>query len=470
LSAPLGLREIVKEVLKSKSGLAGLCILLFLTILSLLVPIYFPKGNIVNAWNDPLHWVKYPRLAAPEWVEIFIGKRLPRTLDIVNSDFKYLSIKMSSGFKYVRREANFYYDYDDFPSDFIIFLNTSYRSSPPYVAVTIIRPDGLKVKLFSGTLTSSTQALYISTDKDILSNIADFVTKVTGKPPSALSFIYIFAERESLPNVKEVKVLKSSYFKPPRPYRIVVKALMYSKKDKLRIEAIIYGKVYGLAGTDNERRDILLGILWGTPISLAFGIVGSVVTTVIQAFLGAVSAWYGGKVDEVLQRATDIMLVIPILPLIILIDFVYRLTLWRLLEVLVVFSILGMVTKITRSMVLQVKSEQYIEAAISYGASKKRILALYITPRITPYTFANIVLSIPSFVFLEAALSILGLGDPLLPTLGKLLDNAYEGGALYHGYWWWVLLPAGVIMLIAIAFVLMYYPLDKILNPRLRER
>jgi len=461
---------VVKEVLRSKSGMLGVSILSFLVILSLFVPLYFPQRDVVKAWNDPLHWIRYPRLAAPEWYEIFAGKKLPRNIFLEDNCFKQISLRMVSNFKYVKRMAAFNYTYDDFPSDFVIFINSHYSKSPPYVAVEFIRPDGDKVKLFSGSLNSPNETLYVSTDMDILGKISDYVAKACGKPPREPNFIYLFARKEGSATLERPRVLKSDSFSLVRPYKILISTLFYDKNDTLKVEAVIYGKVYGLAGTDDKRRDILLGVLWGTPVSLAFGLIGAVITVMFQAMIGSLSAWYGGKVDEVVQRVTDTFMVLPFLPILITISFIYRLSIWTLLEVVVLLSLFGSITKTARSMALQIKAEQYIEAAISYGASKRRVLIFYILPRVLPYAFANMVITVPAYIFLEAALSLLGLGDPVLPTLGKLLDNAYEGGALYHGYWWWILIPAGVILLITIAFVLIYYPLDKILNPRLRER
>ena len=87
-----------------------------------------------------------------------------------------------------------------------------------------------------------------------------------------------------------------------------------------------------------------------------------------------------------------------------------------------------------------------------------------------PYIVANIVLSVPAYVFLEAALSVLGLGDPKVPTWGKIISDAFTGDAPLHGYWWWILLPAFLIILTASAFALIGYSLDKFVNPRLREQ
>jgi peptide/nickel transport system permease protein len=76
---------------------------------------------------------------------------------------------------------------------------------------------------------------------------------------------------------------------------------------------------------------------------------------------------------------------------------------------------------------------------------------------------------IPSFVFLEATLSVLGLGDPLLPTWGKVIEDAYRAGALYVGQYYWVLEPAALLMLAGLGFTLLGFALDRIFNPRLRE-
>jgi peptide/nickel transport system permease protein len=186
--------------------------------------------------------------------------------------------------------------------------------------------------------------------------------------------------------------------------------------------------------------------------------------------LGTLSAWYGGLVDEVVQRITDIYMILPFLPILITISVIYKINIWALLAIVVALSIFGGATKTARSMTLQIMSEPYIEAAISYGASRRRIMLLYILPRLLPYTMANIVLSVPSYVFLEAALSLLGLGDPVMPTWGKIISDSFEGGAVVHGLWWWVLIPSSLIIITAIAFALIGLALDKVVNPRLRER
>jgi len=163
-------------------------------------------------------------------------------------------------------------------------------------------------------------------------------------------------------------------------------------------------------------------------------------------------------------------MILPLLPFLIMISIIYKVNIWALVLILVALLLFGGMTKTTRSVTFQIMNEQYIEAAKSYGASKRRILFLYIMPRLLPYIVAQIVLAVPGFIFLEAALSILGLGDPMVPTWGKMISDAYAGGAVVQGYWWWILLPAFLIMITASAFAFIGYALDKVVNPRLRER
>ena len=80
-----------------------------------------------------------------------------------------------------------------------------------------------------------------------------------------------------------------------------------------------------------------------------------------------------------------------------------------------------------------------------------------------------LVSSVPSYVFLEASLAVLGLGDPVLPTWGKIIENAFAEGALYRGLYYWVLEPAALLMLTGLGFAMLGFALDRIFNPRLRD-
>ena len=98
-----------------------------------------------------------------------------------------------------------------------------------------------------------------------------------------------------------------------------------------------------------------------------------------------------------------------------------------------------------------------------------RIVFRYLIPRILPLIIPTLIILIPSFVFLEASLAVLGLGDPVLPTWGKIIQDAFSQGALFNGFYYWILEPAGLLMIAGLGFALVGFALDRIFNPRLRE-
>ena len=466
MSTVVGIKGVLKEVLKTKSGLVAIILLVSITTVSLAVPFYAPP-DVIKAWNTPTAWLDNPKCAAPKWVQLFTKKKLPETIIARNEDFisENFSIAIPGypiQFVYIYKTFFFDYYYDDFPSEFVLNITTTSNQT---VALTIRlkRPDGDILNITSTTITKKQPLLLYDSE---LSDVAmNYFVGVTGKQlnftPQAR--IVFFAEKgENMANARVATVLKGRY-----TLEIIAKTT--DPQGRLYTKFVLYGKVYGLAGTDSKRRDLLIGLLWGAPVALAFGLAAALAITLIQSLLGVISGYFGGKVDEVIQRLTELMMIIPVLPILILIMFLYRVTIWLLLLIIIGFGIVGSTTKTIRSMVPSIKEEQYILAAKSYGASSWRIVFRHVFPRVLPYTFSLIALGVPAYIFLEASLSYLGLGDPVLPTWGKILGEAQAANAAYFGYWWWIILPAVCIMITATAFALLGYAFDKIVNPRLRE-
>ncbi|HET60167.1 MAG TPA: ABC transporter permease subunit, partial [Chloroflexi bacterium] len=159
----------------------------------------------------------------------------------------------------------------------------------------------------------------------------------------------------------------------------------------------------------------------------------------------------------------------PLLPILIMVGTFYNRSIWTMLGLIIVFSIFGAAIKNYRAIFLQIKEAPYIEAARSYGAGNFRIIVKYLIPRIIPILIPGLVSGIPAFVFLEASLAVLGLGDPVLPTWGKLINDAQSQGALNNGYYYWVTQPAVLLMITGLGFAMVGFALDRIFNPRLRE-
>jgi peptide/nickel transport system permease protein len=160
---------------------------------------------------------------------------------------------------------------------------------------------------------------------------------------------------------------------------------------------------------------------------------------------------------------------LPLLPILIMVGTFYSRSIWVILGVLILLGIFGAGIKTYRAIFLQVKEAPYVEAARAYGAGNGRIISQYLVPRIIPLLIPQLVVLIPTYVFIEASLAVLGLGDPVLPTWGKIIDDAQSNGALYNGYYYWVLQPAALLMLTGLGFAMVGFALDRIFNPRLRE-
>jgi peptide/nickel transport system permease protein len=252
-------------------------------------------------------------------------------------------------------------------------------------------------------------------------------------------------------------------------YHLVVEATVFQPGDDVDAKMIIYGQVHGLAGTDNRRRDLTVALLWGTPIALSFGLLAAVGTSISTMIIAAVGTWYGRWLDALIQRITEINLILPLLSILVMIGTFYSRSIWLMLGCVIALSIFGTGIKTYRAVFLQVKESPYIEAARSYGASNVRIIFRYLIPRIVPLLVPQLVVLIPSFVFLEAALAVLGLGDPVLPTWGKLISEARFSGAVNQGYYYWILEPAVLLALSGLGFSMLGFALDRVFNPRLRE-
>jgi len=340
----------------------------------------------------------------------------------------------------------FDFQYDDFPQDLLLYFNTTYKSKQPFVSVYLITPDQRKVRI-SDFGVNQKQTYRFSQDEKLLKRL-----KSNEVIPA------LFSVPGSTPQVP----LKGQY-------QLLINAVTFEKGSDVNAEFVFHGNVYGLAGTDSQRRDLTVPLLWGAPIALIFGLLAAMTTSILTMIISAVGAWYGGFVDGLIQRITEVNMVLPFLAILIMVGTFYSRTIWVILGVSVVLSIFTSSIKSYRAIFMQVKESTYIEAARAYGASNSRIIFQYMIPRIIPLLIPTLVSSVASYVFLEASLALLGLGDPVLPTWGKVINDAQTYGALYKGLYYWILEPSVLLMLTGLAFAMLGFALDRIFNPRLRE-
>jgi len=446
--------EIKREFVRSKIGLIGIGILGSLVILSLVAAITIPIDTF-KQWNNPGSWISYPKTSVPEWINYFVAEKIPEHLIID----KPATITKEGIITLVSHQFAIQYYYDDFPSDFIYEFNIEYSGSH-LLQITVIRPDQSQLLLLSRSLPySDTKVIHqeqiFSTDSSIKKNIQIYFSEMEFYNQNKTSEDMIFANMDG-------KVLKGDYLFLVNIYSI------NEKVDVIDSKLILGGKAYGMMGTDELRRDLAVGLLWGTPLALFIGIAVAVGSVIAGLIYGVYSGFKGKKTDEVMMRFNDVIYALPALPFLIILAVTISNSIFLLVGFLMIFGWVG-IAKVSRSMALQIKTRQYIEASQMMGQKNSKIVFKHIIPQLLPYTFASIAISVPAAITTEAGLSFLGLGDPTFPTWGQILHDANTYGAAARGMWWWIAPPGIMIAITGLAFVFIGNALDAIINPKLKK-
>ena len=427
---------------------AGIVISVIFVVISIYTLIALPYSEAIRLWRGgPGVWDESPKNAAPVWFDLFIEGKVPRTIVVNIEDTGTRTEEaIGDGMKRVEIVLPFQYDYDGFPKELRLYTEVDYGGgSPEPVTVSWRTPDGRTIILQENRMLRTEDVYYISQDGELR-------TRLSGMVPHKGLFV--------IPNDKE-EPLKGEY-------QLVLTSEM-PETAALNTKLVAYGQLHGLAGTDHNSRDLMVALLWGAPIGIMFGVLAAVGAQVSTFLLAAIGTWLGGKIDRLFQWLTQVNLVIPVLPLLILVGHFYSRSIWTMLGMIIALNVFSASYLTYRAMYLQAKEAPYIEAAQAYGAGNNRMIFRYLIPRIAPTLLPQFVLIIPLFVFLEATLSVLGLGDPVLPTWGKVIYNAVDEGALYQGYYYWLVEPAVLLLTLGVGFALVGYSMDRIFNPRLRS-
>jgi peptide/nickel transport system permease protein len=223
-----------------------------------------------------------------------------------------------------------------------------------------------------------------------------------------------------------------------------------------------------LLGTTQTGQDVLAQLAYATRGSLTIGAIVGLVTLVLSAFFGVVGAYTGGWVDEAFSLFTNVMLVIPGLPLVIVISsYVPDKSLWLVALVLSLTGWAGS-ARVLRGYTLSLRSRDYVLATRVAGEKRWRILAVEILPNLVPLLASQVVFAVIFAILGEAGLSYLGLGATGSFTWGTMLYYAQNGLALRLGAWWWFVPPGLLLALFGAALSLINFSIDEIINPRLR--
>lgn len=223
-----------------------------------------------------------------------------------------------------------------------------------------------------------------------------------------------------------------------------------------------------LLGTNNLGADLLAQLAEGATGSLLVGLTAGFIAVVLSLFFGIVAGYLGGYVDELLSLITNIMLVIPGLPLVIVIaSYMQTRSMWIIALVLGVTSWAGSAI-VLRLQAKSLRNRDYVAAARVAGEKTHRIILVEILPNLLPLLAAMFLSAVVLAVLSEAGLSYLGLGPSGAITWGTMLNEASQHNAFHVGAWWWFVPPGLLIALLGCGLSLINFAIDETINPKLR--
>jgi peptide/nickel transport system permease protein len=226
---------------------------------------------------------------------------------------------------------------------------------------------------------------------------------------------------------------------------------------------------FGGLGTDHLGRPVLTQFIWGARVSLLVGLAATILAIVIGSAVGITAGFVGGRIGAVLMAITEWFLVIPFLPLAIVLAAILGPSVQNIILVIGITS-WPQTARLIRAQVLTLKERDYVDRSRALGASDRHLMGRHILPNVAPLILANTTLTVPVVILSEATLAFLGLGDPANASWGRMLDEAFDAGAVTLEAWWYFVPPGLGILLVALAFTLCGQALEEVLDPRLGDR
>lgn len=429
------LRKMLAAVRRYPTIGVSLFIILLLLGMGIYAIVHMPLSEATERWSSGTEvWGDNPKTAQPAWTNWFRREDLPKTMVVRMADVEASREALSETMERRVTPLAFEYEYFAYPSEIVFYYTFEYAAKRPLVTLTWIRPDGSEIQLYRDTPQRGVGRMYLSDMFDLGS--------LFGAGAENVAF--------------------------PGTYTLRIEVVTFEEEGfSMDGRLVVYGRVHGIAGTDDQRRDLWLALLWGAPIALMYGVLATIGTTIVGFVLAAIGSWFGGAVDSAVQRVTEVGMMIPFLPTIMMVGKFYSTNIWVVMGFVIGLNLFTGAIKSYRAMFLQVRMSPYIEAAHAYGASNRRIIFRYMMPQIAPVLLPQFILGIPRFVYLEASLALLGISDPRLLTWGKILAEGRNG--LFAGHYYWVLEPTFLLILTGVAFSMLGYALDRVFNPRLRD-
>ena len=474
-------------LLKNKMAAVGLILLFSFVFMALGAPLlspYIPTEQVSGVLAQP-EWVTNfpdgyylsknivvvddPQFNSPSSIQAWTVTALPATISslqltyasgVVPTSNSKGSMQMNytgTGPGLVKASQTFQYPYHGPPKEFIASI--AYRFSgantdqPIHIRLFIDAGPGRVFNLINENETLSGK--WLPPPSTSLDSVSDDVAKALGTRGTGFTAPeLVFSARQA--------------------YSYGVEFIFSAARQGVNVDNLqltLLGTAWGLMGTDYAGSDVFSQVVYGARISLLVGLLSAGIGISLGLVIGLLAGFLGRFIDEVLMRFTDMMLVIPGLPLLIVLVAVLGASIWNLIIVIGFLGWMGF-ARIVRSQVLTLRERPFVEAAKAAGAGPGRIIMRHIFPNIVSLTYVNLALTVPAAILAESALAFLGLSDPTVNSWGHMFENVSISGALARQPppWWWVLPPGFSIALVSLSFVLIGYALDEVFNPRLRKR
>jgi len=458
------LKPLAGELVRSPSAIFGLTVILIVVTGSLYAVTVYPYNKLAVLWSESqiTGRITVPRLGSPAWVNYFRREKLPPSIILDKTSPGVQKTVSPAGSGMTRITINYVipYQYHAFPQEIVLYFEPHAAARQPFAQLTWITPDGRELQI--GRTAASVTDFYMVGEhlnwQRLLNQQPQWSSwfQPSGPYPTSRTDL-LFAD----PSAEAADVL-------PGTYQLRIDALTFEPGADLDAQFVLIGQVYGLAGSDHLRRDLIVPLLWGMPFALIFGLLGAFVTTLLSMTLAAMAAWYGGGLDDLIQRLVEANMVLPVIAIGVLILAYFSVSIWTFLAIVVLLNVFASPTKSFRAAFLQVRNAPYIEAARAYGAGDARIILQYLVPRILPMFLPQLVSLIPSYVFLEATLGIFNIKSEY-PTWGRTIYDALRYGSQF-GSPYWVLEPLALVLLTGLAFAMLGFALERVLNPRTMGR
>ena len=443
-----GFRAYMKFVLKSKSALAALAIIIIIVGVAAYVSTWPP--SIAFTYLHRLgYWESVnPTDAAPSWMAALDPSAYAPSLVLRPSSAKL--VEAFSGLYVYNLSYRFRWGYGVPPSDvsFIYSANTTIEE----MLIRWVKPSGSAIEI-PATI-GSTQASFdlVGVERPIIS----YIYQKTGLTFTTVTTNILAEGLFNRLEPSKIGPVERGY------YEVNVTVVTSGPARFSEAEVRVLGNAYGLLGTDYYGRPIWLGLLLGLPNALEVGVVTSVLSVLIGAFVGGFAGYMGGKVDAGLNWFSMVILALPALPFLVVLGLMLRQGLSLMLEALLItFLSWPAYAVIARSAAQSIRVNAFVEADKLMGIPSYRVFFTHFLPRLVPFIVAYTVLGIPGGILMVETLAFIGIAPPNIVTWGGILDSAYANNAALNGWWWWVLFPGLAIVVVSMPFVVVGFAIER---------